>query len=160
VMSRYVSIWFPHLITEGMIRRQPDLKDMPFVLAAPDHGRMRITAACPMVRSQGIHPGMAVADARALVANLHVFDDPPGMAAKLLTGLGHWAVIFTPFVTTDVPDGLLLNASGCTHLWGSEPNYLEDIRKRLAIFGYSVRIAIAGTIGAAWALARYGKESL
>src|SRR5690606_38943322 len=81
-------------------------------------------------------------------------------AAKLLTGLGHWAVIFTPFVTTDIPDGLLLNASGCTHLWGSEPNYLEDIRKRLAIFGYSVRIAIAGTIGAAWALARYGKESL
>lgn len=159
-MSRYVSIWFPHLVTEGMIRRQPDLKDTPFVLAAPDHGRMRITAVCPSLQSQGIHPGMAVADARALVAGLQVIDDPPGMAEKLLTGLGHWSVLFTPFVTMDVPDGLVLDASGCTHLWGSEQNYLEDIFKRLQGFGYNTHIAIAGTIGTAWALARYDKQPI
>lgn len=159
-MSRYVSIWFPNLITEGMIRRQPELKDIPFVLATPDHGRMRITAVCPAVQSQGIQPGMAVADARALAAGLQVIDDPAGMATKLLTGIGHWAVLFTPLVTTDAPDGLILDASGCTHLWGGEQNYLEDISKRLAVFGYSARIAMAGTIGAAWALARYGKQPI
>ncbi len=157
---RFVSIYFPHLVTEGMIRRRPDLKEMPFVLAAPDHGRMRITAVCQAVQSQGIHPGIAVADARALVAGLQVIDDPPDMAIKLLTGLGHWAVLFTPFVSIDTPDGLILDATGCTHLWDGEPNYLEDIRKRLEIFGYTARIAIAGTVGAAWALARYGKQPL
>lgn len=159
-MSRYVSIWFPNLTLEGMIRRQPGLKDMPFVLAAPDHGRMRITAVHPSLESRGVQPGMAVADARALVPDLQVVDDPPGMAAKLLTGLGHWAVFFTPFVTTNLPDGLILDATGCTHLWGGERKYLEDIQKRLMTFGYTTRIAIAETVGTAWALARYGNNDI
>lgn len=158
--SRFVAIWFPGLVSEGMIRRRMDLKDAPFVLAAPDHGRMRITAVGPAVQARGIHPGMAVADARALVAGLQVIDDLPGFAEKLLSGLGYWAVLFTPFVTPDPPDGLTLDASGCTHLWNGEQTYLEDIRKRLHTFGYTARIAMAGTIGAAWALARYGKDDI
>ncbi|HEX7756038.1 MAG TPA: DNA polymerase Y family protein [Niabella sp.] len=157
-MSRFVTIYFPHLVVEGMIRRHPDFEN--FVVAAPDHGRMRITAVSPAAGSEGIHPGMAVADARALVAGLQVIDDQPGFAEKILSGLGHWANLFTPSVTIDPPDGLTLDASGCTHLWYGEQNYLEDIQKRLKAFGYTARMAMAGTIGAAWALARYSKETI
>ncbi|MBX2925956.1 MAG: DNA polymerase Y family protein [Chitinophagaceae bacterium] len=157
-MRRFMAIWFPHLLAEGMLRRRPHLKDTLFVVATPDHGRMRVTAVCQAAQKQGITMGMAVADARALVANIQVLDDEPQLSLQLLTGLGHWCIRYTPVAATDVPDGLLLDISGCAHLWGGEENYVEDIQNRLKGFGYTTRIAIAGTVGAAWALARYGKS--
>lgn len=153
-----MAIWFPQLLAEGMLRRRPHLKDALFVLAAPEHGRMRITAVCPAAQKHGIAVGMAVADARALVGNIQVLDDEPQLSLRLLTGLGHWCIRYTPVVATDLPDGLLLDVSGCAHLWGGEARYAADIQNRLEGFGYTTRVAIAGTMGTAWALARYGKQ--
>lgn len=155
-----MAIWFPNLVSEGMVRRLPHLKDTLFVVAAPDHGRMRITAVCPSAQKQGISIGMAVTDARALVANIQVLDDEQQLPQQLLTGLGHWCIRYTPAVAVDLPDGLLLDISGCTHLWGGEEKYVADIQSRLEGFGYTTRIAIAGTVGAAWALARYGRQPI
>lgn len=159
-MKRLMAIWFPHLLAEGMLRRRPHLKDTLFVVAAPDHGRMCITAVCPAAQKQGIFVGMAVADARALVANVQVLDDEPQLALQLLTGLGYWCIRYTPVAATDLLDGLLLDISGCAHLWGGEEKYAADIQNRLKGFGYTTRVAIAGTIGAAWALTRYGKQRI
>lgn len=38
-MARIVAIWFPYLITDQMIRRQPELKDVPFALVTKEKGR-------------------------------------------------------------------------------------------------------------------------
>lgn len=158
--KRFVSIWFRHLRTDRFIRRQPALKDVPFVLAAPDHGRMIITAANKRAEAEGIFTGMVVADARAILSSLEVLDDQPDLSKKLLTGIAEWCIRFTPAVAIDEPDGLLLDATGCTHLWGGDKQYLGDLAKRLKDFGYDIRMSIADTIGAAWAMARFGKGSL
>ncbi|WP_143307218.1 Y-family DNA polymerase [Chitinophaga vietnamensis] len=152
---RYVSIWFCHLLTDWQTRRQPALKQLPFVFAAPDHGRMKVTAANKAAQQQGIDTGATIADAKALVPALQVLDDIPGQEEKLLTALGHWCIRYTPVVAIDPPAGLLLDASGCAHLWGGELPYLKDIVTRLRNFGYDVRIGMADSIGAAWAIARY-----
>lgn len=157
-MQRFMAIWFPHLLAEGMIRRHRELKNTAFVLAAPDHGRMSIIAASVAAQARGIYAGMAVADGRALSPGLQVLDHEPGMDQKRLTALGHWCIRYTPVVAVDPPDGLLLNVSGCAHLWGGEAKYAEDIQNCFEGFGYTTRIAIAGTVGAAWALARYHKR--
>jgi len=160
MQKRFISIWFRHLRTDWFTRRQPELKDMPFVLAAPDHGRMVITAANVLAETQGIYTGIVVADARAIISSLQVLDDKPGLSKKLLTGIAEWCIRFTPAVAIDEPDGLILDVSGCAHLWGDEKKYLADIFKRLKGFGYDIRIAIADTIGAAWAIARFGKGAV
>ncbi len=54
----------------------------------------------------------------------------------------------------------MIDATGCSHLWGGDSNYLTDIERKLMQKGYSVRAAIADTPGVAWAVARYGKNSL
>jgi len=156
---RYVSIWFRHLTTDWHIRRKPELAQVPFVLATPVHGRMIITAANIPAESQGVKTGMPVADAKAIVSGLQVFDDQPEKAAELLKALGEWCIRYTPVVAVDLPDGLLLDVSGCTHLWGGEKDYLKEIVTRLRTIGYDVRAAMAGTIGTAWAISRYGKIS-
>jgi protein ImuB len=160
MVRRWVSIWFPHLLTDWFTGRKPELKNLPFVLCAPLHGRMVITAANTVACAKGIDKGMALADARAIVPALKNFDDPPGLGDQLLKRMAEWCIRFTPVAAVDAPDGLLLDASGCTHLWGGEAAYLTEIIKRFSERGYRVRAAIADTIGAAWAVARYGNLSV
>jgi protein ImuB len=159
MQKRYVSIWFRHLLADWQLIRRPELCDIPFVFAAPDHGRNMITAVSPLAASQGIEIGMRAADAKALCPGLEVLDDKAGRAARLLKGLGEWCVRYSPVVMADdfSVDGLFLDVSGCTHLWGGEREYLKEIVSRLKSKGYTVRVAMADTAGAAWAIARFGK---
>ena len=155
MQKRFVSIWFRHLTTDWCSGRQPALKQVPFVLTAPERGRMTITAVNALAQAQGIHTGMVVADARAIIPSLQVLDDKPMLAQRLLKKFAEWCIRFTPVVSADEPDGLLLDATGCAHLWGGENNYLDEIIKRISTLGYDVRAAMADTIGAAWAVARF-----
>jgi len=140
-----------------MVRRQPELKDVPFVMAAPEHGRMVIKAANKAAQAKGIDVNMVVADCRAILPTLQVFDDKPELTGKALSALAEWCLRYTPVVAVDQPDGLILDISGCTHLWGGEQPYLKEMITRLKGFGYDVRIAMADTVGTAWAVSRYGR---
>lgn len=157
--KRFISIWFRHLIADWMIRRQPALKNAVFVVAASERGRMVVKAASTAARAKGIVMGMVVADCRAILPEVQVFPEIQGQVEKLLNALAEWCIRYTPVAAVDLPDGLLLDVSGCAHLWGGEHDYLKDIITRLSAFGYNVRVAIADTIGTAWAVCRYGKET-
>ena len=159
MQKRFVTIWFRSLATDWFTRRQPELHNVPFVLTTPGHGRMVVTAVNLLAQQQGVEAGMVLADARAIIHNLQVLDDKPGLPQKLLNGIAEWCIRFTPFVAIDLPGSLILDATGCAHLWGGEKNYLAEIITRLKGFGYNVRAAIADTIGAAWAVAHFGRSS-
>lgn len=158
MQKRYMAIWLRHLLTDGLALRRPDLKEVPFVLATPVKNRVIITAANIQAEQQGAFTGMAVADARAALAGLMVINDTPGRAAKLLKLLGLWCIRFTPFVAIDMPDGLVLDIQGCTHLWGNEAGYLKEIVLKLRNAGFDARAAIADTPGAAWAVSRFARS--
>src|ERR1700712_3510149 len=158
--KRFVSLWFRHLTTDWLTLRRPELKDTPFVLVIPERGRVMITAANLPAEKQGVNVGMAAAGAKAIVPDLKVIDDVPGQAAKLLKALGEWCIRYTPIIAVDLLDGLILDVSGCTHLWSGERGYLKEIVTRLRSKGYDVRGAMADTAGAARAVARFGKVKL
>lgn len=157
-MKRYVSIWFYELITDWFSLREPFLRSIPFATTIKDHGRMVITSINEAARKQGITTGMVLADARVIFPTLETRDDIPDLPGKLLMKLAEWCIRFTPAVAIDLPNGLLFDASGCSHLWGGDEAYLTDIIKRLNQRGYHVRVGMADTIGAAWAIARYGNN--
>jgi protein ImuB len=54
---------------------------------------------------------------------------------------------------------LLLDISGCAHLYGGEPALVADLAGRIERAGFAYRIAIAGTIGAAFAAAHEGEPA-
>ena len=64
------------------------------------------------------------------------------------------------FVAIDNVDGLLLDVTGATHLFGGETAMLEAICAVIARQGFTVRAAIAGTAAAARALARYAHATI
>jgi len=158
--KRFVAIWFRHLITDWFTLREPRLRELPFVVSTPSHGRMVITAANALAEQQGIHAGMVVADARAIITSLLVLDDKPGLTDKLLQRIAEWCIRFSPIVSVDPPDGLILDATGCSHLWDGDSWYLIAIAQRFKAHGYDVRVGMADTIGCTWAVTRFGQQSL
>lgn len=158
--KRFVSIWFRYLVTDWFTLRQPQLRNTAFVLSAPLHGRMIVTAANAMAEAQEVHSGIVLADARAIISCLQVLDDKPQQIDKLLKRIAEWCIRFTPVAAIDSPDGIILDVTGCSHLWGGDQPYLNDIVNRLKARGYHARAAMADTIGTAWAVARFGKQSL
>lgn len=124
---------------------------------------MRIAVPGGAAQARGVRPGQKLADARALVPGLAVADwDRAGDAARL-TRLAEWATRYTPWTRAeDVPAeaqagaGLLLDISGCAHLFGGERALLEDLLARLARLGHGARAAVADTPGVAWAVVRHG----
>jgi protein ImuB len=55
---------------------------------------------------------------------------------------------------------LLLDVTGCAHLFGGEEAMARQIARDFQRGGLSPRVGIADTVGAAWALARYGSEAV
>lgn len=157
-MKRFLSIWFPNLMIDWFSRQNLELRKLPVVLRISSHGRMIVTAVNDIAQSKGIESGMVLADARAIIPELHVIDDRPELVDKLLTRLAEWCIRFTPCAAIDPPDGILLDVTGCSHLWGGDVNYVNDIIKKIKARGYNVRAAIADTIGCAWAMSRYGNK--
>ncbi|MBB5441203.1 hypothetical protein HDC92_004910 [Pedobacter sp. AK017] len=120
MQKRFVSIWFRQLLANWQLIRRPELAEVPFVFAAPDHGRMMITAVNPLAAASGVEPGMRAADAKAICPGLEVLDDKPGRPRNLLRGLGEWCVRYSPIVAIDEfgMDGLLMDVSGCSpRIW-------------------------------------------
>jgi protein ImuB len=153
--KRFVSIWFPHLLTDAHCRNQPEHKAVPLAIAAPERGRMKIKGVNNIAKQKGIDQGMVVADCRAIFPGLEVISYQEDIEKQLLCELSLWCIRYTPVVAIDPLDGLLLDVSGCAHLWGSEKAYVETIVQQLAHQGFVISIAIADTIGMAWAAARY-----
>ncbi len=118
-------------------------------------------AASRAALKAGIAPGMALADARAILPGLLAADADPAEDHRALSALAEWCGRYTPWVTPDgaaMPGGgaaILLDATGCAHLFGGETRMLEDVTARTAALGLTVRAGMASTPGAARALARW-----
>ena len=158
--KRYLYIWFCYLATDRLAKIRPELRGKPFLLYAPEHGRMVVKAASQQLTKEGISPGMVVADVRAILPSVEVFSDDTVAEEKLLKDMAEWCIRYSPVVATDSPDGLILDISGCPHLWGGELPYIRSITSRLRKGGYDVCAAIADTVGTAWAVARYGRNEM
>lgn len=136
------------------------LKDVdlavPLVLAQPaQHGPVvyDVNAAA---KAEGIGRGQRMVDARALVPQVKAMDADPHGDRAALKRLASWARRWSPWVTSDGADGLILDVTGCAHLFGGEAALLQQISRRFEALHVSARLALAPTRGAAWALARYG----
>jgi protein ImuB len=127
------------------------------LIAEGPHGPV-IHAVNRIAHLAGVTVGARVADMRALCPALQVQNADPGGDRAALDRLALWARRWCPWTVADAADGhgLILDTTGSDHLWGGEAKLLEEIEAGLSILGFSARLALGPTWGAAWALARFG----
>ncbi len=106
----------------------------------------------------GLKAGMPLADARAMYPALAVDHADPNADQCLGEAICDWLGRYTPLVGLSEPDGMMLDISGCAHLFGGETAMRKDIVRRLTAQGFTARTGVAGTVGAAWALARFAAK--
>ncbi len=114
----------------------------------------------------GLTPGLPLAEARALLPGVTTAPHEAEADAQAIARLAAWCGRYSPWTapcsTAEGSGrgpgggaGVLLDVSGCCHLFGGEAALLEDLQARLTDLGYTNRLAMADTIGAAWAMARF-----
>ncbi|MEI4485262.1 DNA polymerase Y family protein [Frigidibacter sp. MR17.14] len=152
---RIVSIWFPRLPSDRVLRRWP-AEPGPFALIARAGNTDRLHCLNAPAEAAGLARGMAAADARALCPGLITRPAAPEAEARFLAMLARWATRWCPWVGLEAPDGIVLDLTGAAHLHGGEAATLDRLRASLARGGITARLGLAGSRGAAWALAHYG----
>ena len=153
--KRVVSLWFPRLPSERVLRARPI--DAPFALIQHQGNSDRIYCLNAQAEQMGLHRGMGFSDARAFCPDLQSSPATPQADQRFLHILARWAGRYCPWVGLEGADGLVLNVAGSAHLFGSEAAMLGDMRARLIRAGITVRIGLADTRGAAWGLAHHGE---
>jgi len=93
--------------------------DAPYALVEKIRNAHRLTAVDARARALGLTPGLTLADARARVPDLGVFDADHPADAALLDWLADACDRYTPSVATDSPHGLILDIAGCLHRFES-----------------------------------------
>ncbi|MEC7931453.1 MAG: DNA polymerase Y family protein, partial [Pseudomonadota bacterium] len=157
-MRRYLALSFPFLPVDRLRIARPDLwtaGDGPAVVVETVRGAMRLCSVDADALAIGLAPGMTLADARACEPDLRVFDADPHADQDWLERLCDGCARYTPNAAPDGAAGLMLDISGCGHLWGGDEALAADAAARLERHGLRVRHAIASSPEAAHALARF-----
>ncbi len=127
-----------------------------------------MAAANGTARQQGILPHMPLSQASTLSPNAQCIEHDPQADVEGLMALAEGAQCFSPITgieTIDAqlwagrsmhqPQAVLLDVTGIAPLFGSEAILLQSVATWVARHGYVASVAIADTVGAAWALANY-----
>src|SRR5262245_31342230 len=170
--QRMLSLWLRRLSTDRIAKLHGKLHNKsheklheksqpsaPLVITGKRGNAEVLTAVDEAAERLGLTPGLALAQARAMHPGIDAVPEDAESDAALLESIADWCLRYTPLVACDAPDGLLLDISGCAHLFGGERELVANLGGRLEDAGFAYSLAIAGTIGAAWAAAHYGEPA-
>ncbi len=153
-------MWLRRLPTDRIERRFSLPGDAPLVVVEPVKSALRVCALNDAAARLGLHTGLPLADMRAMHPGIDVRNSEPAADRALLEAVADWCDRYTPLVGLDAPDGLLLDVTGCAHLFGGEEALLRDMGARLFRQGLNARLAVADSVGCAWAVARFGDVAI
>lgn len=147
--------------------RQPDApKTSCLLLTQTSGGRASIAARCNEAARRGVRVGLSLAEAQALIdPRVRLRSGDPWVEElseerdlRALHAVGMWLMSrFSPVVALDPPDGLFLDVAGTERLFGDENDLCRAILGGMHRFGLGARIAVADTVGTAWAVSRFAQ---
>ena len=104
---------------------------------------------------------MLQAEALATLPTLTCVEEDLDEDRQALTKLAAWSQQFSPIVGLEdviAPTCLFIDTTGCAACFGGEENMLQRAWEEFGKKGWTVAIALADTIGAAWALSHYSRQ--
>lgn len=155
---RILSLWFPRLAAERALRLDRGGSGGPFAIVA-ERGNMQVLVSLSAeAEAEGLTRGQPLRDAQAICPALLTRQADLVAEAAFLSALRRWAGKFSPWVAEEAPSALVVDLTGCAHLFGGEEALLDRIGEDCADLGLTVQCGIADSLGAAWALARYAGQ--
>lgn len=157
---RVLSIWFPHLGAERLLRTHRGRITQPFAVVTETHNLLTLYSLSDQANSKGLTIGQNLSDARALCPDLMTAPQDEPADHAFMAALQRWAGQFSPWVSIQGETGLCLDITGCAHLFGGEEDMIAKLLDQTGALQLTAYIGIADTVGAAWALARFGHQPI
>ncbi len=148
----WLALHLPLLSLEAFCATLPEAaRQRPVVLMAEHqvHTLNRTAAEC------GIRPGIKRATALALAADLLVAESEPARDAAALQAVAHAALAYTPAVTLQDTQTVLLEVQASLRLFGGLPALHRQLSAAISPLGHRVQGAAAPTALGAALLARW-----
>lgn len=114
-------------------------------------GQRRIVKrCCERALRAGVRPGLPVSEAQALLReDARLEEWAPDREKNALRALALWAHRFSPLVTTEEPDRLLIDISGSQRLFGSDAALADRVIRAAGAIGLRARAGVASTFACA-----------
>src|SRR5262245_12966811 len=121
----------------------------------------KVVCACDAAAATaGIAPGMALNSALALLPKLQTVARNPQREQELLVALAEWALRFSPRVSLEPPDAVLLEVRGSLRLFGGSRKLCERLRAELRTIGLQPQCSLTPTPMASLWMSRTGREGV
>ena len=156
---RLACVWLERLLTDSLVASEPELASKTLVTIEAHQGGMVVTGVSAQAEATGVRIGASLADARALAKSLLAREVDPGQVRRLQERVARLASRYGPWVSEPAAlprDKLVVDVTGCGHLFGGEAALLEDLTRRGREIGVNLRAAIADRLIGALALAEFG----
>ena len=115
----------------------------------------------PVASAAGIAPGMALNSALALSPQLHTLARDSRRERWLLQTLAEWSLLhFTPRVSLEPPDAILLEIHGSLRLFGGVRRLCDQLCTQLRAAGLEVSLSLMPSPLAALWMARAGQSAM
>lgn len=142
----------------------------PVLLSGSGADELTVRRCCQLAARRGVRIGMPLPMAKAMAPGAHVEPFDPERDWRALHTLATWCLRFSPLVALDealssartagllsevgpLHYGLTLDLTGTERLHGDLRAFASSFH---SLMGGAARVAVAPTVGAAWALSRYG----
>jgi protein ImuB len=114
----------------------------PLAVVDQEQGGRVIRACDARAVAAGIRPGMALNSALALLPTLEILARAEHREQRLLEAAGGWAQTYTPRVSLEPPDALLLEIKGSLRLFGGVGALWQQLRDELRAAGLQPLFAL------------------
>ena len=134
----------------------PSLTDRSLCCSPARISGLRLPSAASKAERLGLRIGQPLAEAKALLPKAVFLPADFAADRDALCQLALDCQRFSPLVGLEeaaLPESLFCEVTGCTHLWDGEEPFLQAVRSYWRERGYHIQLALASTLGAAWALA-------
>ena len=133
----------------GDISLFSEKRSVPFVVVDQERGGKVVCACNAAAAADGIGTGMALNSALALQPGLTLRDRDQRRERELLETIAEWAVRYSPRVSLEPPDTVLLEVRGSLRLFGGSRRLLARMRAELRGRARAAALAHADTAGVA-----------
>ena len=123
---RILSLWFPRLAAERCLRQGFGLPGVPFAVVGEDHNAQVLISLSGEAQAAGLVRGQALRDALAMCPELQTRLRNRQIEAGFLRVLARWAGKFSPWVAEEAPDALVVDLTGCAHLFRSNDEWASS----------------------------------
>lgn len=159
VVTSWAALHLPSLMIDALDWHEPGARQervVARVVLQPDAALPRVMAVNDAARALSIAPGLSIAAALALEPALDARPRDERLERQLLQQLAEAALDFSPRVSLEPPDGVLLEVRGSFALFGGAQALARALIERCRTLGADVHLAMAPTPLAALVLARAG----